>query len=66
MTNALMHSMMESMQQETERVAANGGGSFDQLRVPDAFMMLDEFQRLTELTRKSSIPRYCQGRQAQR
>ncbi|KAG4437944.1 hypothetical protein IFR05_006568 [Cadophora sp. M221] len=47
-TNALMDSMMESMQQETERVA-NGGGSFDQLRVPDAFMMLDGFKRLTEM-----------------
>jgi len=48
-TNALMDSMMESMQHETERVAANGGGSFDELRLPDTFMMLDEFQRLTEM-----------------
>jgi hypothetical protein len=48
-TNNFMDMMRDTMAQETDRLLTAGGGlGLDQLRVPDAFSMMSEFQRLAE------------------
>ncbi|RYP66131.1 hypothetical protein DL771_007965 [Monosporascus sp. 5C6A] len=49
-TNKFMDMMRDTMAEETKRLIAGGGDDIgpDQLRVPDAFSMMSEFQRLAQ------------------